>query len=374
MTVSRVRMLPWATVIPLCLGLAAGVALGAVDAFEASGPSSGIFGPDMSGRLAIIAIVGGGGLLGLLLRPRRSTRNVGLALLLIAAGAMVGFVVGAAFGPRWQYPRDLPGRVELHLTAPVDATLEAAAMCTTEDNGDTIVLLSADPLGEVGIDQLGVRLSLSVYQQEVTILVNQLYGYEGAVAVTDRGPDSTSGSASFADIRAGVSQIGGTNEGASASGSIVWSCGSASPNATQSTGATQTPGASGSALPVRTDALQGFFTLHGIVEIEEARAQGTCSTAYDLRTNAIETVAPWTGGGRARLLLAPGPETSTLTVQPEDGSSPITVTAPSVLTELQAAAGSITDRRLTATFKFASGSLDLFVEWVCGDQIEGQKP
>jgi hypothetical protein len=147
-------------------------------------------------------------------------------------------------------------------------------------------------------------------------------------------------------------------------GSITWDC-TAGPAPTNDPRADPTD---------ETEPLQGWFTLHGIVNVDReapgatfpfpGQASGLCSRQFELRTGAIETVVPWVHGLRARLVLIPERTRATLTIDLANGSVPETATAEAVVVERG------TMRTLTAEFNLRAGRLRLEVWWDCSQRFE----
>ncbi len=113
--------------------------------------------------------------------------------------------------------------------------------------------------------------------------------------------------------------------------------------------------------------LQGWFVLHGLVEMPHPCRGGSClSYGYAFgacsrkQAGSIDGIVPWVGGHRARLLLVPGSQAAILTVEVDDGSPPQTATAPATLGEQPSG------QTLAADFELPAGRLSLWVEWLCG--------
>ena len=97
MNTSRFRALPWARIVPLAIGAAGGLYIGLAEAERVRAAEGSLYG---SSNLVLFAVVGGLGLLGILLAAITRTRPLGRWLLLVAAGCLLGFVVGTVIGPR----------------------------------------------------------------------------------------------------------------------------------------------------------------------------------------------------------------------------------------------------------------------------------
>jgi hypothetical protein len=250
------------------------------------------------------------------------------------------------------------------LREPVEARLSGGSECRTEPDGERSVELTAADLGSVGVDRVGVRITLlapDFADGTIHLLVNERSGHDGPITATELGQGNAMGEASFAALNPGAFDFA-ESTGRRASGTVTWACDTA---------------------PVPTSppwegpqALQGYFELGGLVDVPEVHATGMCSRAHDLGTDAIEAVVPWVDGVPVRLRLAPGRESATLTVL-SNGAGSVTVTAAAVLVERRVeTTGDVSSRRLDAEFMLPSGRLALTVEWDCGavDQTDLKAP
>lgn len=371
---ARLAPLPWLLIGGLVVAAGVGVAVGMEHAWLASEPS-GMWPANLFYDLFTGAVVGVLAIVGLIASARGSRRGRNLLAGILAFG--VGWVGGDVFGPRWQGPRDVTGTFTLNLLVPAVATLTGRATCTTEANGDRIVALSAERIGSVGIDAVGLRVEGGL-EGFLMLRVNGLHGYEGPLTEVESSADTLTGSAAFVATSDGA-RFGGPTGSSTASGTLAWRCDP--PDSEESPTPESTAGGSAPrATPlVLQDAIQGYFDLHGLVEWVTCpptggchpygHATGACSTALDLRTDGIETVVPWTDDRQARLHVVPGREASTLTITLDDGSAPESVEAATTLTEVQVGPW-ISPRRVEGNFELAAGTLHLFVEWDCGDQFE----
>ncbi len=350
--------------IPAGLGLLVGLAIGASAGYAESAPGGGLFPKAFGQMVAGVAAIGGAGILGLILLVPERTRRAGGGLLVGAVGVALGWPLGMQVpGPRWQPPREVTGEVIFELRSPTTGHLAGLATCTTEANGSRISMVDAPAIGSVGIDTLGLRLQLGD-SSVAELLVNEHNGYEGTLAVDEATADWHAGAATFVSQQAGIYRLAGAPPDAAVTGSITWRCGPA------------TPGASVPTVAPEVVRLQGWFELHGLVEMPDpcpgdgpcapyGLAAGICSADADLGTESIETKVPWLDGHEARLSLVPGRESATLSLQPDDGSPPETVSAPAQLERVELGGGETGLFQLRADFVLGAGVLSLFVEWDC---------
>ncbi len=373
----RLRLLPWTRIVLVALLVGFGVYVGALHTWLESQGSGGLWPANVFLDLITAALAGLFALVGII--ATATGRPAGPRLLVAVLAFGIGWGGGATFGPRWQSPRDVLGSVDVQLLVPVRADLSAPAICTTEANGDRITSVSAQGLGAVGVDELGLRFDIA-FGASFQLRVNGLFGYEGSLADLETGLDTLTGRASF-EGEADRARIGGPAGSPTVSGTLEWSCsaptsgdGGSQPDESQPGGPQPEP------TPlVIPDAIQGYFDLHGLVEWVTCpdtgpcqpygHASGPCSSALDLRTDSIETVVPWTKERQARLVVVPGTQTATLTVTLDDGSPAETVTAPVVLT-VKGGGGHMATRAIEGAFNLADGTLNLYVEWDCGEAFE----
>ena len=365
--------LPWRWILPGAIGLGIGAVLGAQYAFLKGGPETGLVPASFAPAFLGVVVLGGAGLLGLLLLLPSRTRAAGHLFLAMALAGAIGWPVGMMLGPHYEAAQHLEGSLEVTFSAPVAARLASRATCTTAANSDDVVFVDAPVLGWVGIDRIGARVSPRTSAARVELLVNEGSGYAGSVTATNVGASFASGAGSFEGIPGGRYRLGGDAGAAAVSGTVAWTC-------------SRTPSPSPDLTPegeMMEGDLQGWFTLGGVVDMPHpcasdgpclpyGRAMATCRRDVDLRTSSIETVVPWLGASRARLILETGRQTATLTVHVDDGSPPERVTGSATVIELHdgSIVNRVGDRRLRADFGLAAGQLHLEVEWSCGDNVE----
>jgi hypothetical protein len=381
----------WRQIATIAFGLVVGYVLGSQHAWLESSDQGGFIPAEFLTTVLSAGILGSAALLGLLFLMGDKARAGGRSLLLFAAFGAAGWAVGYALGARWQDPVAHLGEAVLELAEPPGTRLTSAVTCWTQQNGDVIVRLRADSIGEVGIDRLGLELDIvtgtmnAPASGRVDLLVNRRRGYTGNASLSDLTANQASGRATFSELPAGVQRIGGWvssvdgSTGAaipgvpsgldSLAGSVLWTC---SPE----------PAPVAPPVEVPPEPVQGWFALTGLVELREpgagatgvpyGYASGTCSMDSPLRVDALETVVPWRDGARARLRLVPEQTSATLTVTVDDGRPAQTVRSAARLVETPSGAstGSIGSRTISATFPLAEGDLSLSVEWDCGDNFE----
>ena len=339
-------------------GVVIGTVLGDSLRFVIGAPSDGsLFPAGVVQAFGTAAFVGILFVVGLVLLVSSSTRRGGRLALLLAIGVSVGLVVGLAFGRTYQPSRRLVGEVTVTFTAPVQASLRSTATCDTIANGDGVVAIRAARVGTIGVDDVGIRVGIAP-GPTVDILMNTVSAYVGTASDVAISADARTGSLVLANVTSDRPDARNALSGGPVTGSVTWRCGDEA----------------ASSVPRTTAPMQGFIALSGVFTTAELRATGECDATQDLRVAAIETVAPWTGGARARISLVPGRQTATITVDPADGTTPETLTSPANLVERRGASGLVMSRSLTATFGLSVGLVSVQAEWECPDEIEGGHP
>jgi hypothetical protein len=375
MTVRAARRrswLPW--LVPATVGLVVGILLGARYVSLAD-KGLGFLSPAAEFALIVMLALGGAGILGFFLAIFRSTRPVGVTLLVALVTTVIGLPIGTTIGPHWQPALEQQGTLEVAFTQPVMAPVTVPAICRTIKNGGTIAEVgTAEPL-RVGVDRvtLSVRVgdpgSADVYARgsAIDITSNRWAFYRGPVPSPELGVESRTGHGSFTakwdNLLGSVEVPGtiglGTPVAPAVVGSVSWQC---------TTVASPTPNPA-SPLDLGNG---GRIALHGIVELAACssdvvcpalgRTEVACSAATETRFAVSDTVVPWTAGRRARLRFEPGQEDATLTVELSDGATPWVATTPTSIGEVWAVGEGY---GFTATFALPEGQLTADVTWTC---------
>jgi hypothetical protein len=365
----------WPWLVPGAVGLAVGIVLGVR---WVSFPEEGefIFSPAAGFLMIVVLVLGGAGVLGLLLATFRSTRPIGVTLLVALATTVIGLPIGTTIGPRPLPARQQQGTLEVAFSQPVMAPVTVPAICRTIKNGGTIAEVgTADPF-RVGVDQVTLTVdvgdpgSADVYARgsAIEIASNRWAFYHGPVPSPELGIESRTGHGSFTaewdNLLQSVEVPGtiglGTPVAPAVVGSLSWQC-TSDPAPTRDPAS---PLAAGSG---------GRIALHGIVELAACssddvcpalgRTDVACSAAPEARFAVSETVVPWPAGRRARLRFEPEQGDVTLTVELSDGATFEARRAATNVVEVPVPIGH--GYGFTATFALPDGHLTADVTWAC---------
>jgi hypothetical protein len=357
---------PW--FVPAGVGVALGLYLGAqLGSFDDNG---GFFSASFGFLMTLIVVAGVGGIVGLVLAVVRSTRQFGLALLVVVVTAALALPIGSSIGAATLRPspaREQQGTLEVAFSQPGLASTTVAATCGTIKGGGTIAGVRTVEPFRVGIDRVTLALNLAGTTPAIEIVANRFSAYSGTLSVAETDVESRTGHGTFAVDRemvvAGRSDPTrdglGTPVVAAVIGSVSWQC-------TDVAEPTPDP-----RLPIEPG--RGRVVLRGLVVIPACPtdalcpvlgdAEVGCPAATEPRLAASEVVVPWSDGRRARLRFEPGQNDATLTVEVSDGAPALTLRAPTTVFDVPAPNGY--GFGLTATFVLPEGELGADVTWTC---------